>query len=650
MSLRKAVIAAVVGAQVIMAGAIDASAEEATVVWKPVPSVQTDIQYEMFPSEIPESGRVPAVVRLLSSIPFYDKYEDSGGPPKGYLAPQEVQIVKAGMPWSEAHNWWKVRTWVGDKWINVPSNAVDVAPPKQVSLLDNTLMYANPNTNTPSTGTLAPQDVGVVAATKRWFAADSFDNSSMTWLQIHTTWLGDQWIRIPLNRIGTLLSIEPEKAYFMNETSITNSVGEITAEFVSPFNSTAYRVETENGVQWVFSRGAKIEASNEILKLDTRTTLFKQPNSYGEEAAILLPQSVDVFERIDNNPYGNAPGEWYHAHTSAGDGWVNKQFADPIDAKPTDVAIQLNSNAQLMSYPTSGTWYKFAQAAPQILHPICYWDDASGNRWYQIDSYVGLVWLKLNPYTDRIVGQGPDPAVEMSFFTLYYNSAKIDGDELKVQDRRVGFMRDNAWYVSIPFLSEGFRYDQSESGGLITYQSSRFSYGFRIQSGSQQAITLWNGKEVRQVNLKAAPQILSDGELYLSEADVRTLFGSLIAKVDTSLTFTLQAYNVTALAIPTSINSDQMELNVSFRDSIQQIPVDASPELRPKLTLEELGAPPKEAVQTFSKWVAPLQWDMALFQYSAVKSLKVGPNQLRARLEIGGRILWLQDFAVQRTK
>ncbi|NOU76669.1 hypothetical protein GC098_35815 [Paenibacillus sp. LMG 31458] len=238
----------------------------------------------------------------------------------------------------------------------------------------------------------------------------------------------------------------------------------------------------------------------------------------------------------------------------------------------------------------------------------------------------------------------------MSFFTLYYNSAKIDGDELKVQDRRVGYMRDNAWYVSIPFLSEGFRYDQSESGGLITYQSSRFSYGFRIQPGSQQAITLWNGKEVRQVNLTAAPQILSDGELYLNEADVRTLFGSLIAKVDTSLTFTLQAYNVTALVIPTSINSDQMELNVSFRDSIQQIPVDASPELRPKLTLEELGAPPTEAVQTFSKWVAPLQWDMALFQYSAVKSLKVGPNQLRARLEIGGRILWQQDFAVQRTK
>ncbi|GMX67456.1 hypothetical protein Elgi_67290 [Paenibacillus elgii] len=71
------------------------------------------------------------------------------------------------------------------------------------------------------------------------------------------------------------------------------------------------------------------------------------------------------------------------------------------------------------------------------------------------------------------------------------------------------------------------------------------------------------------MSLAEAPQISSDGELYLNEADVRTLFGSLIAKVDTSLAFTLQTYNVTSPAIPASIDSDRMALNVSFRDSIQ---------------------------------------------------------------------------------
>lgn len=94
---------------------------------------------------------------------------------------------------------------------------------------------------------------------------------------------------------------------------------------------------------------------------------------------ILQPQNVDVFEQINNNPYGNTQEEpiWYHVHTSAGDGWVNKQFADPIAAKPTDVAIELKSNAELMSYPM-GNWYKYAQASPQILHPIQYWDDKLG--------------------------------------------------------------------------------------------------------------------------------------------------------------------------------------------------------------------------------------------------------------------------------
>ncbi|NOU98652.1 hypothetical protein [Paenibacillus planticolens] len=651
MSWRRIVIAAVVGTQFIMTGAIHAPAEGATVVWKPIPSVQPEIQYEMFPSDIPESGKVPAVIRLLSRIPFYDKYEDSGGTPQGYLAPQEVQVVKAGMPWSLEHTWWKVHTWLGDKWINVPSSALEVAPPTQVSLLDNTLMYASPNTNTPSTGTLAPQDVEVVAAMKHWFAMETYDGSTMTWLQVHTTWLGDQWIHISLNHIGKLRSIQPQKAYFMYDTSIPQGTGEITGEFISPFNSTTYRVETENGVRWANTRGAEIKVSNETINLDMRTTLFAQPHSNGEEVAILEPQSSEVFERIDNNPYGNTTKEpvWYHVHTSAGDGWVNKQFADPIDAKPTDVTIQLNSNAELMSYPTSGTWYKFAQASPQILHPIRYWDDELGNRWYQINSYVGLVWLKLNPYSDRIIGLGPDPAIEMSFYTLYYNSAKIDGNELKMLDRKVGYTQDNAWFVSVPFLSEGFRYAQSESNGWTTYQS-KFSYGFRIQPGTQQALTLWEGKEVGQVSLTAAPQISSDGELYLKEADVRNLFGSLIAKVDNSLTFTLPAYNVTALTIPASVESERITLNVSFKDNIQQLPVNASPEERPRLTVEELGAPPTEAVHTYAKWIAPLQWDIAQFQYDAIKPLKVGPNQLRAKLEIGNRILWQQDFTVQRTK
>ncbi|WP_407871670.1 hypothetical protein [Paenibacillus sp. P36] len=68
------------------------------------------------------------------------------------------------------------------------------------------------------------------------------------------------------------------------------------------------------------------------------------------------------------------------------------------------------------------------------------------------------------------------------------------------------------------------------------------------------------------------------------------------------------------------------------------------------MTIEEIGAPLAEAIHAYSKWVAPIQWDRAFFQYQAAKPLKVGQNQLRARLEIGGRILWQQEFTVMRTK
>lgn len=387
----------------------------------------------------------------------------------------------------------------------------------------------------------------------------------------------------------------------------------------------------------------------EPIQLETRTTLFVNPYPYGDEIAILDPQTVESFEQIDHNNYWYTSDNpvWYHVHTSSGEGWINKQFADPIDAKPTLVTIQLNANTELMSYPTSGIWYKFAQLSPQVVHPSLYWDDKQGNRWYQVDSYVGKTWFSLNPYTDRIVQPGTEQAIQLSFYTQYYNSARISGDELLIQDRKVGYRKDSTWFVSLPFLSEGFRYTLNDSDGSFTF-TSKMGYAFRVKPESNTATTLWQGADSRSVKLTKAPVRVAD-ELYLDTADIRTLFGSLISENGSDIAFWLQAYNVAAPDIPYSIDKEKLKISASLVDNTQLLKSDAN-EDRPKLVVEDRGGTYDTAVQAGVEWVAPLRTDQALYQLNAVKQLKQGGNDLRAVIKIGERILWQQDFKVTFTQ
>lgn len=608
---------------------------------------------EMFPTETPESGRVPPVITLLANTPFYDKYENSGGPPEGVLAPQDVQVVMSGMPWSNSHNWWKIHTWLGDKWINLSSTDMDVPPPKELSLLEHMPMYAHPDANEKPTGTLLPQDVTVIGAQNQWFAADGYDGSTKKWLQIDTPSSGNQWIQLPLNRIGTVRSLD-EKAYYLQEASVKNKTVHLSGEFVSPFFNSMYRAETDEGPLWLSSRGMKIIDTNEKIKLETRTTLFASPYPYKDEVAILEPQIVESFERIDKNPYWSPidDSSWYHVRTAAGEGWIHKHFSDPLEAKPAQVAIQLNANTKLMSYPTSGIWYKFAQIAPQTIYPTHYWDDERGNRWYQIDSYVGKAWLTLNPYTDRILLPGADRAIQLAFHTLYVRSVQVDGEELRSQDRKVGYRKDGVWYVSLSFLSEGFRYTYSESDGKSTYES-KTGYAFKVKPGEDVANTLWNGADGRTVKLTKAPERWEDGELYLSIADIRTLFGSFVLEKETTIDFLLQVYQVTEpkAIISETIQNSMLELTATLIENTQLIKSSGmTNEVHPELNVEILGRTEEKSVQVGAELVAPLTAEQAMYMLKAAIPLDQGANHIRAVLKIGERILWQQDFRVIRSR
>ncbi|WP_409346989.1 hypothetical protein [Paenibacillus sp. MBLB4367] len=622
---------------------------------------------EMFPSETPDTGRVPAVITLLKNTPFYDSYTESSGEPKGVLAPQDVSIVKASMPWYGSNNWWKVETWLGEKWILVQSSDMEAAPPRTITLMDETPMYAKPDEKLTPTGALSPQDVTVAGAQKQWFVESDYGANDWKWFKIQTTWLGEQWIRLPLSRIGMIRELD-QQAYYLNDMSYhapyihpadqTNYTSEnvidktvhITAEFIPMSGGSWYRIETVNGPKWMANPGMPVKNAKETVDVATRTTLFKQPYPYGEEIAQLDPQKVEAFQIMDQNPYTYNPDNqfpWYHVRTSKGEGWINRLFADPVGAQSSDVEIQLDYKTELMSYPTSNIWYKFASLSPQKVKPTAFWDDPNGTRWYQIDSYVGKAWFQLYPGQGKPLLPDFDKAVEAKFFTLYFSSAQTDGDKLTSENRQVGYKKGDDWFVSIPFVSEGFRYtvsgaDKSKEG--VTFES-KTGYGFRVVPGSDEATVVWQGVDSRKVKLTKPAERSKDGVLYLAVPDIRMLFGASFADNESYVAFLLHAYNIEKPVPKPVIAGDKLELSVYLTDNLQQS--NSEKRDRPVLVLYDRSKEGDAGVQAKETVAVPFIRDFKMFELKGALTLKPGKNELRAVLKIGERILWQYDFTAE---
>lgn len=135
---------------------------------------------------------------------------------------------------------------------------------KKISLLDTTPLYAEPSFDVQEPlGALSPQDVEVVSTQ---YGDEGYASPlSYTWVQIHTTWLGNVWIKLENRKLGIIRPLNME-IQLGGETLLYNlpypeaSTGaslspqnvRTKAEFITPSGFYAIQIETSwLGDQWL---------------------------------------------------------------------------------------------------------------------------------------------------------------------------------------------------------------------------------------------------------------------------------------------------------------------------------------------------------------------------------------------------------------
>lgn len=613
-------------------------------------------------TEKPDDHHIPATITLLEKTPFYTEPDTLTLKEDGILTPQEVEVIEGEPNWMSNAKWFKIRTWLGERWIYAYPSSIDAKPPESVTLLGNTPIYSKPDETTTPTAVLSPQDVKVTGAEKQWFIRKGYPDSS-SWLKIQTSWLGEQWVHLPLEQIGTIRTIDlytyQMGAALYNSplidpavyppASVGNAKVHVTGEFATP-TGTSYRVETEQGAKWTTSRGRTVLPAAEPVELKLPTPLFDTPYPYQDkEPRLLKPQVITPLEKIESEAGsgGWTEGVWYHVRAGNDEGWFNKKYADPENAKTTEDSIKLGSDAtRLYRYPGSYISLNSTVIAPQTVQALAYWDDPTGHqRWYQIDSFMGKGWFPIDPVKDRILIQGREHDLQVARTNGYYAQVTVKDYQLYEGDKRVGYASNNQYYFSLKYLASRMSYQIQgpNKEGIVTLKDWN-GYSFEVRAGEQTAQTLWNGEGRRTVPLSSEVQ-QQNAELYLSEQDACTMLGAYMKKdaLGRYISLSKMEYDVMQPVLPESLDGDLFKMTALQYDTA----FDRSSDTVPFTGIFVYDADQDknfEDVSAASYWKdpVPLTYDSALYDYINTRKVKPGLNRLTLVFKIGERIVWQQ--------
>jgi len=222
------------------------------------------------------------------------------------VAPQTLKIT------GKFGNWYRVKTWVGDKWIKQTADFMTSDPvtdSTRITLTKNTNVYSLPSSNTTLLFSVAPQTVTSVAKYNNWY-------------KIHT-WKGDYWI-LPSNFLTgeavdssfDLLIMEKNSIYSSPTAIKSDSVIGPQVVHVKKTWADWYQIQTWLGDKWL--RPTNSVAWNPIVdtqsvKLTSTTNMYEYPSAQTTVKGTLSPQTVTSFESLNG---------WYHIKTWLGNLWV----------------------------------------------------------------------------------------------------------------------------------------------------------------------------------------------------------------------------------------------------------------------------------------------------------------------------------------
>ncbi|AFH61689.1 hypothetical protein ACVNS2_13700 [Paenibacillus caseinilyticus] len=627
------------------------------------------LEYADTPTLPADGDHIPKTVTLLKETPYYAIPNVLLNQPEGAFSPQTVEIVEAEAHWAAFPNWWKIRTVFGDRWIKTEPGTFEVPLPSKLTLLQETPIYAKADERLKPSAVLSPQEVTVAGAEKRWFYSALNDENEQKWIQIETSWLGRQWIRLPMKQIGSLKRHSQIKFYGLTQLSTLppmletpgtsvpayegrNRILTETGEFITPLGS-FYEVETTEGRRWTRTPGQVITASQETLTRSKPAALYPLPSLDSGEPVLVDPQILKVSEKIEGDPVNDYDGGWYHVKAAEGEGWFNARFSEPEDAKPVTAEVDLRADmTPLYLYPDSSLLLHNGILSPQKVQATAYWDAPKGERWFRIQTFLGDAWMVLNPLHDRIRPAGREQDQQIYGEKRYQGYYYMNNGVLPYGEEKAGYERQNELYFRSSFLAKMYHFyvsgPDADNGWTFTHESG---YAFRLKAGEKKAELFWKGRNAGTALLSAVPAVSVDKEAPDLRLDsMRALFG---ASTETApdhswVSLSSSEYTLGDFKPPVRIEGNVLRLSALLYD-VERPETNETPN-RLKLYVIDRDADrsmaftaqnPAAQDKLFS-----MNMNMALYDLTAQKTLKPGLNRLTAVFKVGERIIHEQDFDV----
>ena len=326
----------------------------------------------------------------------------------GSLAPQTVTVLEVGQ-----NGWYKIKTYLGDKWIFVQDTQPDPEPQQleTLQLKERATLYKDANFLSTTYGSITPQTVKIV------------EKKEDGWYKIQT-YLGEKWIAP--NGMKVKLA---KAAKLYEEPSLTSKTfGQVSPQEVTAIEEKAgnwYKIQTYLGEKWINLSTDQDPPKDDGIKLvlKEQTVLYGQADFQSNTYGALLPQTVTVIEDKKDG--------WYKIKTWTGDKWI---APNGIKLK-VQIATTLYDEASL----TSKT---YGQVSPQEVTVI----GAKSGGWYKIKSWVGDKWIAPN---------GVDFKVTENM--ALYDEPSIDSKlsaQLSPQTVKVTEIVGSEWYKVKTWLGE----------------------------------------------------------------------------------------------------------------------------------------------------------------------------------------------------
>jgi len=314
--------------------------------------------------------------------------------------------------------WYRVGTWLGDKWIQSSSSEA-YGWLKEMNSTRTTLRaeyledYPNPSVTTWEKQ-ISPQKVKVTGAIESCFVNNmGVSTCHIDWYRINT-WLGEKWLYFPKFKEDIkeqtvdfdLLLTDKEDLYTLpyeaSGEQIPAGKVKVVAQWKIENEVTSrnqeviwYKIESQDGFKWLQPKNPTKTDTTKIDQIIDLPTVAKGYDSpvVSQKSIWIEPGKVNAFEKT---------GDWYHVKIANETKWVNPSRAlleRPIGTVTTDKTIRISSKSATYSspvYPTLNVIHPSGYFSEQDVRAFATWKSTSGEVWYLIHGFDGDAWV--GPY------------------------------------------------------------------------------------------------------------------------------------------------------------------------------------------------------------------------------------------------------------